>query len=76
VVAADVLDGRIGALADRLAGFGPQAVRQQKQLLNKWFDMTVHAAIEDSVGQFGLAYLTGEPQHHMQQFLSRKTGGG
>jgi hypothetical protein len=36
--------------------------------------MSVHAAIEDSVEQFGLAFLTGEPQQHMQAFLSRKSG--
>jgi hypothetical protein len=34
--------------------------------------MTVHAAIEDSIEQFGLAFLTGEPQHHMRAFLARR----
>lgn len=72
VVAADALDTRIAALTTRLSGFGPQAVRQQKRLLNKWFDMTTQDAIEDSVEQFGLAFLTGEPQQHMQAFLARK----
>jgi enoyl-CoA hydratase len=72
VVAADALDARIAELTAKLAGFGPHAVRQQKRLLNKWFDMTVHGAIEDSVEEFGLAFLTGEPERHMQAFLSRK----
>jgi enoyl-CoA hydratase len=72
VVAADNLDIRIAELTTKLSGFGPHAVRQQKRLLNKWFDMTIHGAIEDSVEQFGLAFLTGEPQQHMQKFLSRK----
>ncbi|MGD1169784.1 enoyl-CoA hydratase [Mycobacterium seoulense] len=72
VVAADALDSRIAELAAKLAGFGPHAVRQQKRLLNKWFDMTVHGAIEDSIEQFGLAFLTGEPQQHMRAFLARK----
>jgi enoyl-CoA hydratase len=72
VVAADALDTRIAELTTRLAGFGPHAVRQQKRLLNKWFDMTTQDAIEDSVEQFGLAFLTGEPQQHMQAFLARK----
>jgi enoyl-CoA hydratase/carnithine racemase len=75
VVSADALDARIAELTTRLAGFGPNAVRQQKRLLNKWFDMTVHGAIEDSVEQFGLAFLTGEPQQHMRAFLARKKGG-
>jgi enoyl-CoA hydratase len=74
VVAAEELDHRIAELTTRLGGFGTNAVRQQKRLLTKWFDMTVHGAIEDSVEQFGLAFLTGEPQQHMQAFLSRKSG--
>jgi enoyl-CoA hydratase len=76
IVAVDELDVRIAELTARLSGFGPQAVRQQKRLLNKWFDMTVHGAIEDSVEQFGLAFLTGEPRQHMEAFLSRKQDNG
>jgi hypothetical protein len=38
--------------------------------------MTVHGAIEDSIEQFGLAFLTGEPQQHMRAFLARKKGKG
>ena len=72
VIASDALDTRIAELASKLSGFGPHAVRQQKHLLNKWLDMTVHGAIDDSIEQFGLAFLTGEPQHHMRAFLSRK----
>ncbi|MCV7411037.1 enoyl-CoA hydratase [Mycobacterium florentinum] len=72
VVAPEELDRRIAELTAKLAGFGTSAVRQQKRLLNNWFDMTVHGAIEDSVEQFGLAFLTGEPQQHMRAFLSRK----
>jgi enoyl-CoA hydratase/carnithine racemase len=72
VVPAERLDTRIAELTTKLSGFGPHAVRQQKRLLNKWFDMTVHGAVEDSVEQFGLSFLTGEPQQHMQAFLSRQ----
>lgn len=72
VVAPEQLDARIAQLTARLSGFGPSAVRQQKRLLNKWFEMSVHTAIEDSVGEFGRAFLTGEPQRHMQAFLDRK----
>lgn len=72
VVTREALDTRVNELAARLAAFGPNAVRQQKRLLNKWFDMSVDEAVEDSVEQFGRAFLTGEPQQHMQTFLSRK----
>lgn len=74
VVAADQLDTRIAGLASKLGGFGPHAVRQQKRLLNAWFDMSVHGAIEDSIETFAQAFLTGEPQQHMRAFLSRKKG--
>lgn len=73
VVEPDALDDRIAALTARLRGFGPAALRQQKRLLNKWFDISVRAAVEDSVAEFGTAFLTGEPQRHMQAFLHRKT---
>lgn len=72
VLASEMLDTRIDELTAKLAGFGPHAVRQQKRLLNRWFDMTIHGAIEDSVEQFGRSFLTGEPQQHMQAFLSRR----
>jgi enoyl-CoA hydratase len=76
VVAPDALDARVAELGAKLSGFGPQAVRQQKRLLNNWFDTSVHGAIEDSIEQFGLAFLTGEPQQHMRTFLARKEGNG
>ncbi len=72
VVPDEQIDTRVAALADRMAGFGPEAVRQQKRLLHKWLDMNPRSAIEDSVEQFGLAFLTGEPQHHMNAFLERR----
>ena len=74
VVPDEEIDTRVVALAARMAGFGPQVVRQQKRLLNKWLDMNPRAAIEDSVEQFGLAFLTGEPQYHMKAFLEPRSG--
>lgn len=71
---AEHLDARIAELSTKLSGFGPHAVRQQKRLLNNWFDMTVDGAIEDSIEKFALAFRTGEPQQHMRAFLSRKKG--
>lgn len=72
VVPDDQLDTRISALAARMAGLGPEVVRQQKRLLNKWLDMSPRDAIEDSVEQFGLAFLTGEPQQYMKAFTERR----
>jgi len=72
VVPDDELDARAAQLAARMAALGPQAVRRQKRLLSQWADMTPAQAIEDSVTQFGLAFLTGEPQHYMTQFTERQ----
>jgi enoyl-CoA hydratase/carnithine racemase len=72
VVPDDELDARITQLAARMAALGPEAVRRQKLLLNEWIDMTPRRAIEESIAQFGLAFLTGEPQHYMARFMERQ----
>lgn len=72
VVSADNLDLAVQALAARMAGFGPQALQQQKRLLRRWERMSVEEAIADSVPEFGAAFDTGEPQQHMRAFLARK----
>ncbi|TVZ02328.1 enoyl-CoA hydratase [Trebonia kvetii] len=72
VVPGDELDARITRLAARMAALGPQAVRRQKRLLNEWIDMSPARAIEDSIAQFGRAYLTGEPQQYMARFTERQ----
>ena len=66
------LDARITQLAARMAALGPQAVRQQKRLLNQWTDMTPARAIKDSIAQFGLAFRTGEPRQYMTRFTQRQ----
>lgn len=72
VVPENELDASVAALAARLAGFGPSAVREQKRLLNEWFDLTPTDAISDSVPRFAGAFGTGEPQHYMTEFLTRR----
>ena len=66
------LDARIARLTARMAALGPEAVRRQKRLLNEWTDITPARAIQDSIAQFGLAFLTGEPQHYMTRFTERQ----
>ncbi len=73
VVPDDELDTRILGLAARMTELGPEVVGQQKRLLNKWLDIGPRSAIEDSVEQFGLAFLTGEPQQYMKAFAERRT---
>lgn len=66
------LDQVVDKLARNLAALAPAALRQQKKLLRRWETMSLDAAIEDSVGEFGTAFDTGEPQKFMNEFLDRK----
>ncbi len=70
--AVDQLDIRIATLAAKLAGFGPAALRQQKQLMRSWQSLPPDAAIEATVPEFGRAFATGEPQRYMKAFMDRK----
>lgn len=71
-VEADALDRRVAELAGRLAMLGPAVAAQQKALMRSWEQLPLEAAIDASVGQFALAFTTGEPQRFMGEFLARK----
>ncbi|PLP98453.1 enoyl-CoA hydratase [Cupriavidus pauculus] len=66
------LDAEVARVAELLASFGPQVVRQQKRLLREWEEAPLDDSIQNSVTEFGLAFETGEPQEHMASFINRK----
>ena len=68
VVPPDRLDDEVARLANQLASYGPQALRQQKRMLRAWEKQSIDAAIEDSVQEFANAFKTGEPQAYMTSF--------
>lgn len=68
----DELDAAVDNVAVAIAECGPEAIRSQKMLLRQWEDIPLDEAIDISVGVFGRAFLTGEPQRHMQAFIDRK----
>ena len=72
VHAPDALDAAVQRLAGQLASLGPKVLGQQKRLLRDWERLSLDDAIAASVAEFGLAFTTGEPQHHMRRFLERK----
>ncbi len=72
VCTAEKLDERIAHLAERLAGFGTAALKQQKMLMRSWQSLAPDAAIEATVPEFGKAFATGEPQRYMEAFKNRK----
>jgi enoyl-CoA hydratase/carnithine racemase len=69
---AGALDALVGARAAALAALPPQALRQQKRLLQHWQTVPPAQAVQDSVADFAAAFATGEPQQQMGAFLARK----
>ena len=66
------LDSAIASAANAIAECAPEAMRNQKALLRQWEELPLSQSVEVSVKAFGQAYLTGEPQRHMQAFLDRR----
>ncbi len=71
VVPLERLDDEVGRLAQQLAGYGPQALRQQKRLLRAWERQPLDEAILQGVDEFASAFATGEPQRFMAAFGTR-----
>lgn len=72
VAAAHALDAAVDACVDALLAAGPRAVRLQKQLVRRWEDLPVGAAIAAGIDAFADAYATDEPARLMRRFLERK----
>jgi len=72
VVPETELDNTITAAASSIAECGAEAMRSQKALLRQWEELPLTESVNLSVGVFGQAFLTGEPQRHMRAFLDKK----
>jgi len=66
------LDATIEATLASILECGPEAMRLQKALLRQWEELPLTESVNLSIGVFGQAFLTGEPQRLMQGFLDRK----
>lgn len=66
------LDTAIMAVATSIAECGAEAMHSQKALLKQWEELPLTESVNLSVGVFGQAFLTGEPQRHMRAFLDKK----
>jgi enoyl-CoA hydratase/carnithine racemase len=66
------LDALVNQRAAALAALPPQALRQQKRLLRHWQTVPLAQAVRDSIGEFALAYASGEPQALMGEFMAHK----
>ncbi|MFA5914786.1 MAG: enoyl-CoA hydratase [Burkholderiales bacterium] len=66
------LDVEVTRIASLLAGYGTNALRQQKRLLREWEDRPLDQSIAESVAEFGRAFDTGESQRYMGEFVKRQ----
>jgi enoyl-CoA hydratase len=68
----DGLDAAVERTIAAILECAPEAMRSQKALLKQWEELPLKESVNLSVGVFGEAYLTGEPQRLMQGFIDRK----
>lgn len=59
-------------MADRILAHGPYAVRMQKDILNKWMETDLVAAMEHSINCFALCFTTDEPGEAMAAFKQKR----
>jgi len=65
----DQLDTRMDTLVRQFVALAPEAVKQQKRLMRRWEKLPLTDAINDTIGEFGAAFETGEPAHYMGQWV-------
>lgn len=66
------LDAAVRRRVDAIAAAGPEAIRLQKALAQRWDTLPLDHAIQVGVRSFTTAYHTDEPQRYMRAFLDRK----
>jgi enoyl-CoA hydratase len=66
------LDHAVKEWLAMLISAGPDAVRAQKALIQKWEDVSISQAIALGIDAFHAAYETGEPQKMMRAFLDAR----
>jgi enoyl-CoA hydratase/carnithine racemase len=69
------LDRALADWLDAICRAGPQAVRAQKALLNRWQRVSLEEAIYAGIDALAEAYDTGEPQAAIKAFFAQKRGG-
>jgi enoyl-CoA hydratase/carnithine racemase len=72
VVAPDALGSAVDDLVARLLACGPVAVRLQKELIVRWRESDLPAAIRAGVEAFPRAYASGEAQEGARAFLEKR----
>lgn len=66
------LDALVDQRVDELASGSPRALADQKELIRRWQELPLSAAIEAGIDAFERSWETTEPVERMQAFLARK----
>ncbi|HZQ14794.1 MAG TPA: enoyl-CoA hydratase [Pseudolabrys sp.] len=72
VVAPEALDAEVEKIIAALLAAGPQAVRLQKALMQRWENLPADQAIEAGIDAFARAFETDEPGRMLSAFVKRK----
>jgi enoyl-CoA hydratase/carnithine racemase len=71
-VPASELDGAVDRLAARIAEAAPGAVRLQKELVVRWRQTDLTAAVRYGINAFAMAYAGDEPREGADAFLAKR----
>jgi len=67
------LEAAVHELAGPILASGPRAIRLQKQLIVRWRESTLTAAVRAGIPAFAAAYATGEPREGATAFLEKRS---
>ena len=66
------LEAAVDAMVAAIVACAPGAVRLQKQLIVRWRESDLPAAIRAGIGAFAASYATGEPREGASAFLEKR----
>lgn len=72
VVPMSGLDDAVDSWLGSILASGSRAVRSQKELIRKWEELPLEAAVEAGIDYLADAYTTDEPSRLMSKFLRRR----
>jgi enoyl-CoA hydratase/carnithine racemase len=72
VVPMQQLDQAVEGFVQSILGAGARAVRLQKQLIRRWEDLPLRAAVEAGIDAFAAAWESDEPRRAMRQYQAAR----
>jgi enoyl-CoA hydratase/carnithine racemase len=72
VVEGAQLDAAVDEMVARVVACAPTAVRLQKELIIRWRETDLTAAVRAGIAAFGRSYATGEPREGARAFLEKR----